>query len=316
MEATKSLPARLGVFIDWDDPFDSTYFGLRGEVNGEMTYSIRAHNLGIELWISGGPRSIAVGNREPPDLLTRASDLPISRWQQWALQCDYPGSVASSPNTSCSLERTRLDVHPESAVGTIPAVHKHDTSNDTLTVTRVDWEAGILDLAGFIDRAVTDVEIRFVYSDDSMYLDSLRGSGADGAVVYRVASYDYTLNAPFVMQGLRAAGQEPWNEMFRSLSASDQEAWFTFRQRRDEFREEFHRREEEMLRVRGGLEPGDVPEAEIADAMTAAMILEWYPDVIETAYVEAFRSWIEQSNVSAEGRTRMLDYLAASVQDR
>ena len=61
MEVTKSLPPRSQLFIDWDDPLDSTYIGSRWEVDGETTYSLDVANLGIEIWLNGEPRSIAAG---------------------------------------------------------------------------------------------------------------------------------------------------------------------------------------------------------------------------------------------------------------
>ncbi len=162
----------------------------------------------------------------------KASSLQL---QQWGLSCEYPSSRPDE--THCSLRRTVIDRWGEvgeAAVDTIISEHQHDSYDDTLNLTHVDWQEGRLDFNVILtDRNTIEVTVLLSFDDKWIYLKDFkaigvaRGISSDtmSALEYRIPEYSYTLDVPVRMKGMRSEGQKNLEDMLQSLSQEDRMIW-------------------------------------------------------------------------------------------
>ena len=201
----------LGQIIDWGDA-QGPLIGWRHKDGQRTEYSITANALAVDRWEDGKRGTFA--------------------WERWDVTCSDPDTTGGR-GTYCNLHILR--VINFGAIGPTVTTEDYSTADGTLRVSRADWNAGALDLTTkYPNETSAEIELRFEYRDDVMYLRSLRGLATvrellgDRRLVpveYRLADYDYTLNIPLTLHGHKTTGMKLWNELVASLSAADQEAW-------------------------------------------------------------------------------------------
>lgn len=205
-----SEPLDLGEVIDWDAD-RGPWAGFRRISGTTASYNLTLHNLAVEQFEDGKPA-------------TRL-------WDRWSITCREPS--AGGPRVYCNI--TILKIINWGRSGPTVTSADYSTVDDSLAVLRADWSAGALDLRmqyPFGDRE--DIELRFDYDGNTIYLKSLRGlqivrsSSQDDRLVnveHRLAPYTKTLNVPLEMRGLKSAGSRRWHAWLSSLTEDDRSAW-------------------------------------------------------------------------------------------
>jgi hypothetical protein len=194
------------------DRFPGT--ALVGLVNREGQYRIFA-NFGIEQWEDGKRTT--------------------HRFQSWHLSCNPETFGQKLPfDTWCSLERIVIDNDLTTKGTKLVSEHNHYIEEKTLRVTNVDWKAGRLDFdITFTDNNTAQAALRFKRWNDSLFLESFKAIGVTrglfsdslAAVEYRIPEYDYVLDVPILMRGLKDQDQKKRDEFESSLSNQDRAAW-------------------------------------------------------------------------------------------
>jgi hypothetical protein len=149
-------------------------------------------------------------------------------WERWWLTCsNYTPVVGGGElrHDSCTLDRLFVTSSVPPAVTTM----RYDTDEGTLKIAQVDWSKGVLDLTVVSPvRATIDVELRFIFDDDNIYLRSFRGASVlkDPLTTYeyRIPTYTTVLNIPLELKGWKSPGQKNWDTI-ETLSSQDQQAW-------------------------------------------------------------------------------------------
>ena len=186
-----------------------------GSYTNEPSYNIDGY-FGVEQW-EGGKKS-------------------NFRHELWRLDCynPTPPKMKNWFDTRCNLERTVIDYSEKYDRTAYIGIHEHSVRRGNLKLDNVDWEEGKLDLKIQIQATIwTDVMIRLSYSDNYIYLKSLRAVGTVNGMmkdnIYmienRIPEYTYRINVPIEIRGFKPESQKEKDEFLKSLSLADREVF-------------------------------------------------------------------------------------------
>jgi len=235
------------------------------------------------------------------------------RVQQWDLSCLSP---SEGGKTSCSLTRTVFDNWAGLGTAVVQS-HNHYVEDGTLLVRNADWKKGQLDLAVMLpnlgkSEEPVEVAIRLAYENDSIYLDSFKAFGIHREVFgdsvvsleYRIPEYDYTMQVPVKVRGMKSEETRKSDELFRSLSLSDAALWRTLA---------------DSL--------GDLPIDEKAAMSRVVPTWDGKRELTEEenkrlkrwlgeTFLNSAKQKLTGSGISADGQRRILDFLSTSLVDK
>jgi len=240
------------------------------------------------------------------------------RTQQWDLSCNSPSEFTEGGKTSCSLTRTVFDNWP--GLGTaIVQSHNHYVEDGTLRIRNADWRNGRLDLAVILpnlgkSEEPIEVAIRLAYERDSIYLDSFKAFGihrevfGDSVVAleYRIPEYDYTMQLPVKIRGMKSEETRKRDELFRSLSAKDAELW---RQVGPALFDRLSSQDEQT--VMSKVVPGWDGKRDLTEDENKR-VARWVGETL----INTAKQKLPGSGISPEGQKRILDFLSASLVEK
>ena len=132
---------------------------------------------------------------------------------------------------------------------------------------------------------------------------------------YRIPEYSYTFNSPFPMKGLKSRAQRAWNEMIETLSNEDQPAWTALTQQKADFTASFPDPE---TAARAAIEASLGPERAEQLDRTGEQLTQDEQQRLEAAadqyWLDHFRDWLAQSEMSVDGQRRIIEYLGQAGQ--
>jgi hypothetical protein len=206
----ESMPTQLGQVIRSGNEKLGIGFAIDSEQG--RSYSI-TFSTGLEPWEDGKKSNF--------------------RHEIWMILCNYPAINSNPPQTYCSLDRQIIDDWGKTIPPNIGS-RQHYLSENTLQLGKVDWENGILNMTAiYDDNSKTEIDIRFKNEKSVLYLESFRAlnvgrtvfTNSLSVIEYKIPKYTYILNIPLEMKGLYDAGLKNWDQLFNTLSESDQKKW-------------------------------------------------------------------------------------------
>ena len=261
------------------------------------TYSI-AFDFGLEQWEEG--------------------KRVTQRYHLWTLTCD--ANKRTGPVPSCDLDRV---VHHDwgTLAGWRAFNSNESTTNGKLKIVRADWEKGKLDFDVIHPRPddTTHVFMDLEYKGSLIHLSSFRATstfrgrltGDVFTIDLKIPQYTYTLNLPIEMRGLKGRSAKLWDEMITTLSPQDRAAWERIKRQGkgpaptdDDFRAST---EVQGLIARGeGLPPEELEKV-------AGEFKRRFAGLAVETMVARFRTRLAESDMSAAGRERVLEFLSEQL---
>jgi hypothetical protein len=276
--------------------YDKRIIGYRSKDSG---YHI-SHTFGIEQWEDGKRTT--------------------HRFQRWWIRCDYPGYYQRN-RTECSLERPVIDDMTIAQGGGSIGQYSHSRQEGNLTLRDADWESGRIDFA-FIydDQSTEEVSIRFSLVDTSLVFESFKSVGIGRSVFSgephssesRIAEYTYVLNVPVLMEGMYDAGLKAWDQLFATLSPTDQAAWNELI-KSPQFKDYKFPNNEFESRLKSALPNLDVDAYSKGKRELSKEEQQIANQVLDTTILKGYLELISGSRLSADAKRKIGDYIAANL---